>query len=41
MYEATKAEYVEKLATGFHSCKGLGKTEPDAAGLKELDGVKV
>ena len=41
MYEATKAEYVEKLAPGFHSTKGLGKTEPDAAGLKELDGVKV
>ena len=31
MYEATKAEYVEKLAPGFQSTKGLGKTEPDAA----------
>merc|ERR1712179_156189 len=41
MYEATKAEYVEKLAPGFHSTKGVGKTGPDPAGLKELEGVKV
>jgi len=41
MYEATKAEYVEKLAPGFHSTKGVGKTGPDPSGLKDLDGVKV
>jgi len=41
MYEATKAEYIEKLKPGFQSTKGLGKTEPDPSGLKDLDGVKV
>merc|ERR1711994_776904 len=41
MYEATKAEYVEKLAPGFHSTKGLGKTAPDAANVKTLDGAEV
>merc|ERR1711936_514851 len=41
MYEATKAEYVEKLAPGFHSTKGVGKTAPDPAGVKELDGARV
>ena len=41
MYERNKAEYVEKLGPGLHSCKGVGKTEPDPAGLKELDGCKV
>ena len=41
MYEATKAEYIEKLPTGFHSCKGLGKTAPDPAVVKDLDGATV
>merc|ERR1711971_1202033 len=41
MYERNKAEYVEKLDPGLHSTKGIGKTEPDAAGSKELDGCKV
>ena len=41
MYEATKAEYVEKLPTGFHSTKGLGKTAPDPASVKEIDGSVV
>merc|ERR1712079_463941 len=41
MYEATKAEYIEKLAPGFHSTKGLGKTAPDAANVKTLDGAEV
>ena len=41
MYEATKAEYVEKLPTGFHSTKGLGKTAPDPANVKEIDGSTV
>ena len=36
-----KAEYVEKLAPGFHSTKGLGKTAPDAANVKTLDGAEV
>jgi len=40
-YEATKAEYVEKLAAGFHSTKGVGRTAPDPAGVKELDGARV
>ena len=29
MYERTAAEYIEKLPKGFHSCKGIGKTEPN------------
>jgi len=41
MYERTKAEYVEKLGPGLHSTKGVGKTEPDPAGAKELDGIRV
>jgi len=41
MYERNKAEYVEKLDAGLHSTKGVGKTEPDPAGDKELDGCKV
>ena len=36
-----QAEYVEKLEPGLHSTKGIGKTEPDPAGSKELDGCKV
>ena len=36
-----QAEYVEKLEPGLHSTKGIGKTEPDPAGNKELDGCKV
>ena len=36
-----QAEYVEKLDAGLHSTKGVGKTEPDPAGDKELDGCKV
>ena len=41
MYEATKAEYVEKLPTGFQSTKGLGKTAPDPDTIKEIDGSTV
>ena len=41
MYEARKAEYIEKLPTGFHSTKGLGKTAPDATNVKDLDGATV
>ena len=41
MHEATKAEYVEKLPAGFHSTKGLGKTAPDPACVKEIDGSTV
>ena len=36
-----QAEYVDKLGPGLHSTKGVGKTEPDPAGCKELDGAKV
>ena len=32
---------MEKLEPGLHSTKGIGKTEPDPAGSKELDGCKV
>merc|ERR1712062_274344 len=41
MYEARKAEYVEKLPTGFHSTKGLGKTEPDPSDFSEIDGSHI
>ena len=41
MYEARKAEYIEKLPTGFHSTKGLGKTAPDTSNVKEIDGATV
>ena len=41
MYEARKAEYIEKLPTGFHSTKGLGKTAPDNSNVKEIDGATV
>ena len=29
MHECKGAEYIEKLPTGFHSCKGIGGTEPN------------
>ena len=41
IFSDTQAEYVEKLDPGLHSTKGIGKTEPDPAGNKELDGCKV
>jgi len=41
MYERTKAEYVEKLGAGLQSTKGVGKTEPNKEGWKELDGATV
>lgn len=41
MYERTEADYIEKLPAGYHSTKGLGKTAPDPAGDRQLDGVTV
>eukprot|EP00088_Acartia_fossae_P027428 TRINITY_DN2818_c0_g1_i6.p2 TRINITY_DN2818_c0_g1~~TRINITY_DN2818_c0_g1_i6.p2 ORF type:complete len:122 (-),score=36.27 TRINITY_DN2818_c0_g1_i6:314-679(-) len=41
MYERTKADYIEKLPTGYHSTKGIGKTEPDSNLTKEIDGSTV
>ncbi|XP_052769011.1 poly [ADP-ribose] polymerase 1-like [Mya arenaria] len=32
MYECTRAEFVNKLPKGKHSCKGIGSTCPDPAG---------
>ena len=32
---------MSKLDPGLHSTKGVGKTEPDPAGTKELDSCKV
>jgi hypothetical protein len=42
----TDADYnfwhvVEKLPAGCHSTKGVGRTEPDPAIVKEIDGAKV
>ena len=33
--------FAEKLSAGYHSTKGIGKTEPDPAVFEELDGAKV
>ncbi|KAH3844594.1 poly [ADP-ribose] polymerase 1-like [Dreissena polymorpha] len=42
MYECTKAEYINKLPKGKHSCKGIGQTEPDPAGSYTTpDGVEI
>ncbi|XP_044760388.1 poly [ADP-ribose] polymerase [Coccinella septempunctata] len=41
MYELTKAKYIEKLPSGKHSTKGLGKTAPDPKGSKKLGDVEV
>lgn len=41
-YERERAEYIEKLPKGMHSCKGLGKTEPDPkASVTIGDGVEI
>ncbi len=32
---------LEKLPAGCHSTKGVGRTEPDPATVKEIDGAKV
>jgi poly [ADP-ribose] polymerase len=41
MYERYHADYVEKLPKGMHSCKGVGKTEPDPKEFADLNGAKV
>ena len=41
LFQCVYPEYVEKLDPCLHSTKGVGKTEPDPAGTKELDGFKV
>lgn len=41
MYENLHAKYVEKLPSGKHSCKGMGKTHPDPAKIKIIDGIEV
>merc|ERR1712025_1406589 len=41
MYEKTQAEYVEKLPTGFHSTKGVGKTGPDPAEKTDIEGAEI
>lgn len=42
MYERTRADYIEKLPKGMHSCKGVGKTEPDPkATVKTADGLEI
>lgn len=42
MYERTRADYIEKLPKGMHSCKGIGKTEPDPKQtIKTDDGVEI
>lgn len=41
-YERTRADYIEKLPKGKHSCKGVGKSEPDpAASVTTKDGVEI
>merc|ERR1712141_121192 len=41
MYERHKADYIEKLPKGKHSCKGVGKTTPDPSETTEIDGAQV
>ncbi|XP_034248574.1 poly [ADP-ribose] polymerase [Thrips palmi] len=42
MYERTRADFIEKLPKGKHSCKGVGKSEPDPAeSVKTKDGVEI
>lgn len=40
-YERTQADYIQKLPSGKHSTKGVGKTEPDPGEFAELGGSKV
>lgn len=41
-YERKRAEYIEKLPSGKHSCMGIGRTQPDPAGSLTLkDKVEV
>lgn len=40
MHELRNAEYIEKLPTGKHSTKGVGKTQPDSSQMHTReDGV--
>ncbi|KAK7863506.1 hypothetical protein R5R35_009060 [Gryllus longicercus] len=42
MYERPAADYIEKLPKNHHSCKGLGRTEPDPkAAVVRPDGVEI
>lgn len=41
MYESVHAKYIDKLPSGKHSCKGMGKTHPDPAAAKTLHGIEV
>lgn len=41
MHECKRADYIEKLPKGKHSCKGLGMTHPDPSGVRDLNGVEV
>ena len=40
MHECKGAEYIEKLPTGFHSCKGIGGTEPNPKDDLVLTGLE-
>ncbi|XP_017778505.1 PREDICTED: poly [ADP-ribose] polymerase [Nicrophorus vespilloides] len=41
MYERSKADYIQKLPTGKHSCKGVGSTYPDEKEKIKLGDVDV
>jgi poly [ADP-ribose] polymerase 1 len=42
MHELKQASFIEKLPNGKHSCKGIGKTAPDASGSHiRSDGVVI
>ncbi len=41
MSEKTQADYVEKLPKGYHSTKGIGKTEPDPTKHIEFEEMTV
>lgn len=41
MYERLRADYIEKLPKGKHSCKGVGRTHPDPKNVQDINGVEV
>lgn len=41
MYERERADYIEKLPKGKHSCKGIGRTHPDPTIVKKIEDVDV
>nr|XP_023025730.1 poly [ADP-ribose] polymerase [Leptinotarsa decemlineata] len=41
MFELKKAEMIQKLPPGMHSCMGIGRTHPDPKTSKTINGIEV